>query len=83
MQQWLKQRDDLEALALRPGRQLSVKKKRCCQDDTATADRGNFPELEASLVEWLTSMRQEGVTVSGECIKSQIRSLFDMHLLLA
>ena len=73
LQQWLKQRDELDEM--RQERKLSIRKQRKRSlDDTVAATRGEFPEIETRLVEWLASMRQDGVTVSGECIKLQARA---------
>ena len=75
LQQWLKQRVELQGM--RTERTLSIRKRRkCASDDMVVASRGELPEMEARLVECLTSMRQDGVTVSGECMKVQARALF-------
>jgi hypothetical protein len=75
LQQWVKQREELQEMSAE--RQLSVRKRwYVVQDMEARLNRSHFPELEASLVDWLTALRRDGITVSGDCIKMQSKRLF-------
>jgi hypothetical protein len=47
-----------------------------CQDEESVKVRGQFPELEAALVEWLRDIRKDGITVNGDYIKAQAKKLF-------
>ena len=64
LQRWIKQRDKLSSM--REECQVSVRKRRrLSQDKKYLKVRGHFPELEAALVEWLSDIRKDGITVHG------------------
>ena len=55
---------------------MSIRKRyRLANETEAVLSRCHFPELEASLVEWLTGLCRDGITMSGECIKMQGKKL--------
>jgi hypothetical protein len=62
---------------MREERQVSVRKRRrVVQDEEEVKDRCQFPELEAAIIEWLTSLRRDGMTANGDYIKTQAKKLF-------